>query len=69
MLDCDEAQELAWLLVRVEDWLRHAGHDAREDLAGFLDGPGHGRLAAAGLLDLLGGHAAALHRQLKGTIR
>jgi hypothetical protein len=64
VLERDEADELAFLLGRVEDWLRHAGDDARDDLAGFLNSAGNGRLAAAGLIDILAGHAATLHRRL-----
>jgi len=64
VLDRDDADELVRVLDRVEDWLRHAGHDAVEDLAAFLDGPGNGHLAAAGLIELLGTHGAALHRRL-----
>jgi len=65
VLDRDDACELAGVLDRVEDWLRHAGYDAREDLAAFLNGPGNGQLAAAGLIELLGVHGAALHRRLR----
>lgn len=65
LLKVDEADELAFLLERVEDWLRHADELAREDLASFLGGAGNGVLAAAGLLDRLGAHTAALHRRMK----
>ena len=69
VLDRDEAAELVHLLTRVEDWLRHASDDTREELAGFLDGVGHGRLATAGLVDLLGCHAAALYHRVKQVNR
>ena len=69
MLGRDEADDLAHLLDRIEDWLRHAGDDARTDLAEFLNTSGNGALAAAGLIDLLAGHAAALHRQIKQVTR
>jgi hypothetical protein len=70
VLDCDEAADLARLLEVVEDWLLHADDDARADLAGFLDGSGHGHLAAAGLATLLGHNATTLHRRLrKATTR
>jgi hypothetical protein len=70
VLDGDEAADLARLLDLVEDWLLHADDDARADLAGFLDGAGHGHLAAAGLGTLLGHHAVTLHRRLrKATTR
>jgi hypothetical protein len=62
-----DVEYLTHLLDRVEDWLRHAGDDARDDLAEFLNQPGNGRLAAAGLITSLSQHTAALHRQLKET--
>jgi hypothetical protein len=65
ILDADEAADLAHLLGVVEDWLLHADADARADLAAFLDGSGHGRLATAGLATLLGHNAATLHRRLR----
>jgi hypothetical protein len=65
VLDCDEAADLARLLEVIEDWLLHADDDARADLAGFLDGSGHGHLAAAGLATLLGHNATTLHRRLR----
>lgn len=65
VLDADEAADLARLLDLVEDWLLHADDDARADLAGFLDGSGHGHLAAAGLATLLGHNATTLHRRLR----
>jgi hypothetical protein len=60
----DQADDLAHLLHQVEDWLRHAGDDARADLATFLNAPGNGALAAAGLIEALGCHAALLHQRL-----
>jgi len=63
VLDLDEADDLAGLLDRVEDWLRHAGGDTVDDLAAFFNAQGNGMLAAAGLIDLLGGHAATLRRR------
>jgi hypothetical protein len=60
VLDADEADDLAHLLRLVEDWLRHADDEATQDLTRFVNGPGNGRLAAAGLIQALGGHAAAL---------
>jgi hypothetical protein len=70
VLDCDEAADLARLLEVIEDWLLHADDDARADLTGFLDGSGHGHLAAAGLATLLGHNATTLHRRLrKATTR
>jgi hypothetical protein len=70
VLDCDEAADLARLLDLIEDWLRHADDDARADLAGFLDGSGHGHLAAAGLACLIEQNALSLHRRLrKATAR
>ena len=62
VLAVDEVDDLARLLDRVEDWLRHAGGDTFDDLAQFFNGPGNGMLAATGLIDLLGRHAAALRR-------
>jgi hypothetical protein len=69
VLHHDEADDLAHLLGRVEDWLRHAGADADDELAQFFNGPGNGRLAAAGLIDLLGTHTATLQRRLKQVSR
>jgi hypothetical protein len=69
VLHRDEADDLARLLDRVEDWLRHAGDDARTDLAVFLNTAGNGALAAAGLIDLLGAHATVLHRRIKQVSR
>ena len=60
--------DLAHLLARVEDWLRHAGDDTVDDLVEFFNRPGNGRLAAAGLVDLLGRHVATLHQQLKEPV-
>jgi hypothetical protein len=69
VLDCDEAADLARLLDLIEDWLRHADDDARADLAGFLDGSGHGYLAAAGLLALVEQNTLTLHRRLRKATR
>lgn len=70
VLDPDEAADLARLLNLIEDWLLHADDDTRADLAGFLDGSGHGHLAAAGLATLVGHNATTLHRRLrKATTR
>jgi hypothetical protein len=49
----DEADDLARLLSQVEDWLRHSDLDAYTSLVDFFNGPGHGHLAVAGLIDLL----------------
>jgi hypothetical protein len=65
VLDVDEAADLAALLDLIEDWLRHADDDARADLAGFLDGSGHGHLAAAGLAAVVEQSAVSLHRRLR----
>jgi hypothetical protein len=65
VLDPDEAVDLACLLDLIEDWLSHADDDARDDLAGYLDGTGHGALAAAGLLRAIELAAVGLHRRLK----
>jgi hypothetical protein len=65
VLDLDEAADLARLLDLIEDWLRHADDDARADLAGFLDGSGHGHLAAAGLAAVVEQNALSLHRRLR----
>jgi hypothetical protein len=69
VLDLDEAADLARLLDLIEDWLRHADDDARADLAGFLDGSGHGHLAAAGLAATVEQNALSLHRRLKQAHR
>ena len=39
--------------------------DEAADLAGFLDGSGHGHLAAAGLITTVGHASIALHRRLR----
>ena len=62
-LHLDEADDLAHLLGRVEDWLRHAGDDCRDELVQFFNNPGNGRLAIAGLIEALGCHAATLQRR------
>lgn len=69
VLDPDEAVDLAHLLDVIEDWLSLADDDARDDLAHYLNGSGHGRLAAAGLLHILDQNAANLHRRLKEANR
>ena len=65
VLDLDEAADLARLLDLIEDWLLHTDDDAQADLAGFLDGSGHGHLAAAGLITTLGHASISLHRRLR----
>ncbi|MFG1955966.1 hypothetical protein [Micromonospora sp. NPDC048830] len=70
VLDPDEAADLARLLDLIEDCLLHADDHARADLAGFLDGSGHGYHAAAGLATLVGHNATTLHPRLrKATTR
>lgn len=70
VLDRDEAADLARLLDLIEDWLCHADDDAQADLAGFLDGSGHGHLAAAGLAAVVEHNALTPHRRLrKATTR
>jgi hypothetical protein len=69
VLDLDEAADLARLLDLIEDWLRHADDDALADLAGFLDGSGHGHLAAAGLAATVELNAVSLHRRLRKATR
>lgn len=69
VLDADEAADLARLLDLIEDWLRHADDDARADLAGYLDGCGHGHLAAAGLITTVEQTALSVHRRLKQVHR
>ncbi|MEU8265493.1 hypothetical protein AB0C02_33480 [Micromonospora sp. NPDC048999] len=68
-LHLDEAEDLAHLLGQVEDWLRHTGGDTFDNLTEFFNSPGHGRLAAAGLVETLGSHAATLQRRLKEATR
>lgn len=65
VLDADEATDLVALLDLIEDWLRHTDEDARADLAGYLDGSGHGHLAAAGLVSTVEQTALTLHRRLR----
>lgn len=40
LLDAEQADELRRILGTVEDWLLHAGDEARDDLAEFLAGLG-----------------------------
>ncbi|MEU3456880.1 hypothetical protein ABZ671_25255 [Micromonospora sp. NPDC006766] len=60
----DDVDDLAHLLGRIEDWLRHADPDTRADLAAFLNGPGNGALAATGLLHALDQHTLQLRQLL-----
>ena len=69
VLDADEATDLVDLLDLIEDWLGHADEDARADLAGYLDGAGHGQLAAAGLVSTVEQTALSIHRRLKQAHR
>jgi hypothetical protein len=69
LLDADEAADLAGLLDLIEDWLQHADDDARADLAGYLDGGGHGHLAAVGLVTTVEQASRTLHRRLKQATR
>lgn len=69
VLDPDEAVDLAHLLDMLEDWLSQVDDDARDDLAHYLDGSGHGHLAAAGLLHVLDQTTDSLHRKLKEARR
>jgi len=61
----DEADELVNLLRRLEDWLQHGGAGTHEEITDFFNGPGNGRLAATGLVSLLGNHAHTINRRLK----
>lgn len=65
LLDLHEANELVFLLDKLEDWLRHASGEARGDLSDFLGEPGNGTLATAGLVDLLGTYHVVLHQRIK----
>jgi hypothetical protein len=65
VLDLDEATDLARLLDLIEDWLLHTDDDAQADLAGYLDGSGHGHLAAAGLITTVGHACITLNRRLR----
>jgi hypothetical protein len=69
VLDPDEAADLARLLDLIEDWLRHADDGAQADLADYLDGAGHGHLAAAGLAAVVEQNALSLHRRLRKATR
>jgi hypothetical protein len=68
-LDRVDVEYLLHLINRVEDWLRHASHDAQDDLAEFLNTPGNGRLAAAGLITSLSENAALLDQRLRDKDR
>jgi len=69
ILDPDEAVSLTHLLDLIEDWLSRVDDDARADLADYLDGAGHGHLAAAGLIATIEQTTLALHRRLKEANR
>jgi hypothetical protein len=68
LLDAEQVDELRRLLGTVEDWLLHAGDEARDDLAGFLAGLGWSAAPperlAAGLIADLGEHSVLLRRAL-----
>lgn len=63
----DEADELVDLLRRLEDWLQHSGASTHEDITGFFNAAGNGRLAVAGLVSLLANHAHTIDYRLKET--
>jgi|KBSSwiStaDraftv2_1062776.scaffolds.fasta_scaffold387138_2 hypothetical protein len=69
LLDPDEADDLARLLRQLEDWLRHAGADTYDDLVEFFNGPGHGQLAVAGLIQVISDHAITLHRRCQELVQ
>jgi hypothetical protein len=68
LLDPEQVDELRRLLGTVEDWLRHAGDEAREDLAEFLTGlgwsTGSPERLTAGLIADLGEHTVLLRAAL-----
>jgi hypothetical protein len=68
LLDAEQVDELRRLLGTVEDWLLHAGDEAREDLAEFLTGlgwsTGSPERLAAGLIADLGEHTVWLRQAL-----
>lgn len=68
LLDPEQVDELRRLLGTVEDWLRHAGDETREDLAEFLAGLGWSTTsperAATTLIDDLGEHTVLLRAAL-----
>lgn len=61
----DEADELRHVLDRIEDWLMHCDSATYDDITGFFNGPGNGRLAVEGLIRLLGNHNHRLGQRLK----
>lgn len=73
LLDPEHVDELRRLLGTVEDWLLHAGDEARDDLAAFLTGQAWSaappeRLTAA-LISELGEHTILLRQALHGAFR
>ena len=73
LLDPDQADELRRLLGTVEDWLLHAGDEARDDLGAFLAALAWSttppeRLTAALIADL-GEHTVLLRRVLARALR
>ena len=67
-LDPEHVDDLRRLLGTVEDWLLHAGDEARDDLAEFLTGlgwsTGSPERLAAGLIADLGEHTVLLRQAL-----
>jgi hypothetical protein len=63
-----DPEQVDRLLGTVEDWLLHAGDEARDDLAEFLTGlgwsTGSPERLAAGLIADLGEHTVLLRRAL-----
>lgn len=60
----DDAVDIITLLATVEDWLRHASDDTRDELARFT---GHTPSTLAGLIDELGHQACRLRHALTTT--
>ena len=71
LLDAEQVDELRRLLGTVEDWLLHAGDEARDDLAGFLAAlawsTGSPERLAAALITELGEHTVLLRQALLRT--
>lgn len=73
LLDPEHVDELRRLLGIVEDWLLHAGDEARDDLAAFLAGQAWpaapAERLAAGLIADLGEHTVLLRLALTRASR
>jgi hypothetical protein len=62
----DEADNLAWLLGEVEDWLLHTDDVVLDDLDRFLGPTCFGATRATDVVELLGHYSSLLGRRRRG---